>query len=680
MEIKNKRKYTKSGHTKSGKLRYKSINRLSKTIKKRSLNKISNNLKRISKRIKNTKTYKNLSKRLSKTFLDNNVLDLNLSDSSISFIIRSTARKFHSRTYTARHIKRPEFEHDDKLVEYIDDNLYKLRSNQNLSTEKLDTIIMNHSVDDCVCELVYNKTIPIPNAKKTKLNKLKNIKDIIFYGKTNKKVTISKKCNCKKLSTYKSQGRSGSEIFLISCNNKNNSISDIFKSTISQKDIINNNKILKITNINNHFIKIRTETNNYIYIEFDKFTLETIIGMYINKELPNNSIKIINSGICNKYLTSNRSGKIGYNLMKEANLDNGLIFLFNLLKGKYDEELNITTEDIRYTMVTSFLLQAVLIIGHLHSCSLEFFHGDYKPENLLVKKSNTNRLPFFIFNIFGKEIKVRNMGFAVMISDFDKSSITLNSNINITKPRKQSHSIKHSIRYSGKLYDLNTSESNSDDDNNYSDDNDDGDDGDDNDDNDDNDDEKINNKLKDYFKKDSKLDDIYNDITDNHNAKKYRLISPILLKPILGRYVNDIIKKYGDIDPNTYKEDIVIDKLFISKLIPRKKDPTISIIRAAGVKVYRDFDLYIFFIKLLEHNIIREYLINNKIDKIIMSFMSQKFKDYLLSLPPRAIGINETGFLIVEILHKINEPLKQSFDDTYIKVLNMFNYHLFDNY
>jgi hypothetical protein len=64
---------------------------------------------------------------------------------------------------------------------------------------------------------------------------------------------------------------------------------------------------------------MRIETKNYIFIEVDGFTLQTLINTYVKEELPNNTINIINSGICKSYnnkLFFNKTKKYyGYNLM-----------------------------------------------------------------------------------------------------------------------------------------------------------------------------------------------------------------------------------------------------------------------------------------------------------------------------------------------------------------------------
>ena len=42
---------------------------------------------------------------------------------------------------------------------------------------------------------------------------------------------------------------------------------------------------------------------------------------------------------------------------------------------------------IRLEQVKKKRIQVIFIIGHLQSTKLEFFHGDYKPENVFVKTS-----------------------------------------------------------------------------------------------------------------------------------------------------------------------------------------------------------------------------------------------------------------------------------------------------
>ena len=375
---------------------------------------------------------------------------------------------------------------------------------------------------------------------------------------------------------YSSQGKSGAAIYSIKCQKETN--------------------ILKTMLMSNYYMKIRVETKNYVFIEFDGFSIQTLINTYLYRELPNNTVNIYNSGVC-KNIKNKISTQIhGYNLMEEANLGSGRDFFIKLMASLYDEEFNINNEDMRYIAITNYLLQVVLIIGHLQSSSLEFFHGDYKPENVFVKKSNKKTVSHFIFKVFGKEIKVKNMGFAVLIADFDRSSIT---------------------------------------------------------------------------------------IKDDFNNKKYRIISPILFKPLLTSNVNNIIKKYGDIDPDNIKNKsyekngVKIEKLFISNFIPRKMDPTITVLRSAGVKLFRDFDLYTFFIRLIENGRVRQYFIDKRYTDTIMNFMSKPFQKVLLSTPTKELSQNESAYVAVEIFEKIKEPMNNIFTDNYIDRLKALNYKLF---
>jgi len=470
-------------------------------------------------------------------------------------------KTFLSKVHTLRRMKRPPSKDEDTLAQYIDDNRRDLVNNKIIKGNVLDKYFFNHNKEKCICENIYKLT-----------------------SKENKD-----KCLCSNLKTYKQQDRNDSSIHSLKCSNVQT--------------------ILKVLAIDTYYMKMRGETKNYIFIELDNFTLQTIINTYVHKLLPYNSVNIINSGICtakkykykNTELFSNTINKVkkikgdlhGYHLMDEANLGNGSDFLLKILNGKFDKELKITNEDIRYMTVINFLLQSTLIIGHLQSSSLEFFHGDYKPDNVFVKKCNTYKTRYFHFNIFGKQLKVKNMGFAVLIAGFSKSSITINSEIN--------------------------------------------------------------------------------NLTNN----KYRLIPPIILKPFLGKYVNDLIINYGDIDPDIYEGEIKINKVFLSNFTTLSKDPTIHILRSAGIKLYRDIDLYIFMVKLLDNIIVRNYIRSKKIDTTILSFMSPKFKNYIFNRIPQTQSLSETAYVIVDILDKIKEPMHRIFYEDYYKILKLLNYKLF---
>jgi len=461
--------------------------------------------------------------------------------------IRFTSGRFLSKTKTAYHIKREPLV-KDKVLEFLDDHANLLLKKKVLRGSILDKELFNHSELNCICENIFKKH-------------------------------LEDDCKCNNMKTYSSQGKSGASIHSIQC------ITDISPDISTDKEM--EKQILKVVPLSNYYIKLRQETKKYIFLELDGFTIQTLINTYVYRELPMNTVNILHSGVC----TSSKYIKYyAYNLMAEANLGSGRVFVNDLLEGKYDKEFNIENSDDRYKAIINFLLQCVLIIGHLQSSSLEFFHGDYKPDNVFVKKVPHEEIEHYKFNVFGHNIKVKNIGFAVLIADFDRSSISL---------------------------------------------------------------------FGDRYK------------------KKYRIISPIVFKPLLSSYVNDIITNYGDVDPHNLKDDIYIKKLFISNIIPHSKDPTITILRSAGIKLYRDFDLYTFMIKLLDTDNIKNFIIEKKIDKTILAFMSDNFKRELLNKYKKKIGFNESVYIVIEIFNKLNEPIRPIFTDNYLKTLDLLNYRLF---
>ena len=197
-------------------------------------------------------------------------------------------------------------------------------------------------------------------------------------------------------------------------------------------------------------------------------------------------------------------------------------------------------------------------------------------------------ISYFKFRVFGKTIKVKNLGFAVLIADFDRSSISLNNTLN------------------------------------------------------------------------------------TQNNKKYRIIPTIKFKPFLSSYVNYIINTYGDIDPDVDNDKIKLDKFFITNLIPKSRDPTLTILRSAGVKLFRDIDLYTFFIKLIDTKKVQNYIIKTKLNTTLMNFMSTKFREHLFALSLNNITLNESAHILIKILHSIDEPMYTIFTKEYINSLNNF--------
>jgi hypothetical protein len=141
------------------------------------------------------------------------------------------------------------------------------------------------------------------------------------------------------------QVRSGASIYSLSCSNNKN--------------------ILKIVPLNENYMKMINKTNKYIFIETNRMTLATLINTYINNELPNNSINLINSGICIKQDYKDHSkidtknikhtktinkkpvtgNKYGYNLISYADLGNGTVFIKKLINGDYDALPNLAKKN-----------------------------------------------------------------------------------------------------------------------------------------------------------------------------------------------------------------------------------------------------------------------------------------------------------------------------------------------
>ena len=481
-----------------------------------------------------------------------------ISDSDVITITKTPAPKklFYSHPKTAYHLSRTSFyktQKPDKIIEFIDDYSHELNQGKTIGAKIIEQKLFNHELANCICQNI--------NAA------------------TNKTNLLDDNCACNNLKVYSRQGKSGASINRIECN--------------GVKDI------LKVVPLSNYYIKKRDETKKYIFLEMDVFTIQTIINTYVYRELPLNTVAINNSGVCTKekkqFLGKNY---LGYNLMDEADMDSGEDFINKLLRGDLDEEFAIPQGlgggDTKYKLFVNFLLQAICIIGHLQSSSLDFFHGDYKPDNVFVKRLTTSKTDYYNFNISGIPIKIRNMGFAVLIADFDKSSITLKS-------------------------------------------------------------------------------------ASDKITKKYRIVSPIRLKPLLASSVNKTIKKYGNSDPDKVK-GVQLNKFGISKIIPKFKDPTITILRCAGVRYFRDIDLYTFFMLLINNQAMLEYILEHKLDETIMSFMSEKFRDYFIRFKPQNmnIGMNKTAYLAVDIFSKIHQTMPRVFTTKYIKSLDILNLHLFE--
>lgn len=304
--------------------------------------------------------------------------------------MKSIKKKDTSRhkTITIKKIKREFIKSDENTINHLlDDNIYKMKKGKILDIELFAPYIFISNKNTCLCEHVLKKH-------------------------------ISKDCLCKNLTTFSKQGFSGAEIHSIMCKLNNSE----------------DKNILKVIQLSDYYIKYRLDTKKYHFIEVDKFTQQILVNKYVNEILPLNSIKLINSGYCSNESLSlwNKlvGSKIyGYALSDIADLGNGLVFLKNIIKGNikfnnYDSK----DDNNKYKLFINFMLQALLSIEHLHQSRYRIFHGDLKPSNFLVKTCNIDEIKYFEYKINGKKLKVKNLGFAVLLIDFDTSSITLKSN------------------------------------------------------------------------------------------------------------------------------------------------------------------------------------------------------------------------------------------------------------
>ncbi|MEK9977244.1 MAG: hypothetical protein VW689_05285, partial [Gammaproteobacteria bacterium] len=73
----------------------------------------------------------------------------------------------------------------------------------------------------------------------------------------------------------------------------------------------------------------------------------------------------------------------------------------------------------------------------------------------------------------------------------------------------------------------------------------------------------------------------------------------------------------------------------------------------------------------------RNYIVKHKINNTLMNFMSSNFRTELFNMPPKKISLNESAYIVVELLNKIKEPLPQIFNHNYINSLKNLNYKLF---
>ena len=428
---------------------------------------------------------------------------------------------------------------NDKILDFINVNIDKLLKGYVFHHSSLDKTLFNHFDKNCICENIF-------------------------------KQKIMEGCKCNNIELYPSQGKSVAKIYSIDCSNKKNKGTNI-------------KQILKVMSFSNYYIKLNQETKQYIYLETDKFTNQTLIHYYVYRELPLNCINIVNFGICKNPNENDTYNKYyGYNLMDKADIGDGNVFITGLIEGIYDREFGLSNSKDRYNAVINFLLQSMCIKGHLQSSNLELLHGDYKSNNLLIRRVSSNDINFFKFNVFDRIIKIKNIGFAVLIADFGTSSLSLN--------------------------------------------------------------------CKKY-------------------KKKYRIVPVMNVEKTKLSYINEIIRKYADVEPNNYELNKYSRNIFNTNLFPPEQKNIVKILWLSGLKLYLDFDLYIYVVKLLNMPIIKKYIIDNSLDKNIFSFIDGKVFREILKYQEYEISINRILLLITDICEKLKIFIKPIFTEQYIEML-----------
>lgn len=273
----------------------------------------------------------------------------------------------------------------NKILEFLNNNIDYLKKNKFLEIKKNSELFnVNKNDKNCICQNILNKK-------------------------------IDKKCNCSNLEKYKQQGYSGANIYSITCKNNN-------EITQNKNNQIQSNFIVKTLEKPLFYFKYKLETPKYIYLEIDRFTLQTIISILIHDQLPHNSLNIIQYGLCKK-----GNYQTGYNVMNEADLGTSRDFLVKL----FDNTLIIPdlqiTKEIKHKIFINLILQVIYILGHLHQSHLKLFHGDTIPTNFFVKTLSPVKLKHFTYKINNKTIKLKNLGFAVLIADLEVASVSIYS-------------------------------------------------------------------------------------------------------------------------------------------------------------------------------------------------------------------------------------------------------------
>jgi hypothetical protein len=336
--------------------------------------------------------------------------------------------RFHTKTKIAKRVQREPLI-KDKFQELLDDNIKYLVQHgkipsKSLSRKGFNSVIFKSVSKNCVCDNIFNRQ-------------------------------LDESCRCDNIiRTQKNKKSSHKKI---------NNIEGIeCRDTVNFFDGTQINK-LSITKLSSRYIKLKGQILNNYNIELDTPTFTIIVNNYIKTELPFNALEIRDNGICSKKGFS--GGDYIYNLLEDQVMISGKTFINGVINHFFDrdsdiripesqsgskdsrdinisrftkfliESLDIDSEDKRYLIITNFLLQCVLVLGHLQTGTLLFHHGDYCLDNILVARLDMTTVKYFDYIINGRNIKVKNMGFKVMPAKLELSRISLIS-LNTNTPHK----------------------------------------------------------------------------------------------------------------------------------------------------------------------------------------------------------------------------------------------------
>jgi hypothetical protein len=315
--------------------------------------------------------------------------------------IKKTKKRFHTRPKTIYHIDRNKIISDD-FIELLDDYLNVLLKQKTYKGKNLDNLIFSNDENKCICTSLQLQSKTAKAKPKDKYNN-----------------SINDKCSCDNLISIKKKTLlpfTLSKKYIIQCKKK---ILNSGKSTKTNSNFIRKDLYLKTDLFLKNIIKFINKNGDYIFLRLNNSAHEILINKYIYELLPLNTIGIVESGKC---------GINSYILYNEGNLESFTNFFKRLYSRELDDEFDIHSSEIFYKVIVNLLLQVVLIYGHLNTSNINFIHNKYLPINLMIKRVPNTIVKKFNYIINTKNIKVKNLGFSVVVANIQDASISLKSN------------------------------------------------------------------------------------------------------------------------------------------------------------------------------------------------------------------------------------------------------------